>query len=146
MDLTIQASLLNVRNLERSLEFYLDVFEFVQSAREDLVAALMINETDRRQVLVLREVPDRAPHHGRMGIGPRLFALEARSLGELHIIEDRLVARRALVGRAKTETYEAIVGVDPDRIEVSVAASVTGSPIRTEDWHHLDDMVYRIAE
>src|SRR5580698_1567474 len=103
MDLTIQASLLNVRNLERSLEFYLDVFEFVQSAREGGVAALMINETDRRQVLVLREVPDRAPHHGRMAIGPRLFALEAGSLGELHTIEERLVARRALLGRAKTE-------------------------------------------
>ena len=146
MDLSIQTSLLNVSNLDRSLAFYRDVFEFAQSARGDRVAALMINETDRRQVLVLREVSDHAPHQGRMGIGPRLFALEAGSLDELHIIEERLVARRALVGRAGTETYQAIVGLDPDRIEVSIAASVTGSPIRSEDWHHLDEMVYRIAE
>jgi len=137
---------LTVRNLDRSLEFYRGVFEFAESAREGPVAALMINETDRRQVLVLREVPDRAPHHGRMVIGPRLFALEAGSLDELHIIEERLVARRALLSRGRTETYEAIVGVDPDRIEVSIAASLTGSVIRSEDWHHLDDMVYRIAE
>ena len=32
MDLTIQASLLNVRNLDRSLEFYRGVFEFAESA------------------------------------------------------------------------------------------------------------------
>ena len=146
MDLSIQTSLINVSDLSRSLEFYRDVFKFAQSARGDRVAALMINETDRRQVLVLREVSGHSLHQGRMGIGLRLFALEAGSLDELQIIEQRLVARRALVGRGGTETYEAIVGVDPDRIEVSIAASVTGSPIRSEDWHQLDDMVYRIAE
>jgi hypothetical protein len=146
MDLSIQSSLLNVTDLERSLEFYRDVFEFAESARGDRVAALMINESQRRQVLVLREVSGQAPHVGRTGIGPRLLALEAASLDELHVIEERLVARQAFVGHGKTETYEAVVGIDPDRIEVSIAASVTGSPIQSEDWHHLDDMVYGIAE
>jgi len=146
MDLSIQTSLLNVSNLDRSLEFYQDVFEFAQSARDDQVAALMINESHRRQVLVLREVLGKALHPGTMAIGPRLFALEAGSLDELHTIEQRLVVRGAFIGRGRTEAYEAIVGVDSDRIRVSVAASLSGTPIRTEDWHHLDDMVYRIAE
>jgi catechol-2,3-dioxygenase len=146
MDLSIQTSLINVSNLDRSLEFYKEVFEFTESARGDQVAALMISESQRRQVLVLREVSGKTLHPGTMAIGLRLFALEAGSLDELHIIEQRLVAKQAFVGRGKTEAYEAIVGVDPDRVKVSIAASLTGLPIRSEDWHHLDDMVYGIAE
>jgi hypothetical protein len=146
MDLSIQTSLINVSNLDRSLDFYREVFEFAESARGDQVAALMISESHRRQVLVLREVLGKPLHPGTMAIGPRLFALEAGSLDELHTIERRLVARRAFIGRGRTEAYEAIVGVDPDRVRVSIAASLSGLPIRSEDWHHLDDMVYGIAE
>ena len=110
------------------------------------VAALMINETDRRQVLVLRKSRTCTiiTEEWLSGLGSLLSKRDR--LNELHIIEERLVARRALLSRGRTETYEAIVGVDPDRIEVSIAASLTGSLIRSEDWHHLDDMVYRIAE
>jgi hypothetical protein len=37
------------------------------------------------------------------------------------------------------------VGVDPDRIEIAVASSkVVGTPIRSEDWRELDDMIYAI--
>jgi catechol-2,3-dioxygenase len=147
MQLSIQAALLNVRNLDRSVEFYQDVFGLRPAAQGDRVAALMIEETSRRQVLVLREVAGANPvHMGRGGIGPRVLALEAGTPGELDVIEQRLTERNAFIGRRRTGTWEAIVGVDPDRIEVSVSASLTGDPIESTDWDHLDQMVYEIGE
>lgn len=147
MQLSIQAALLNVRNLDRSIEFYQDVFGLRPIAREDRVAALMIDEMSRRQVLILREVAGAHPvRMGRGSLGPRLIALEAGTPDELHVIEQRLTERNAFVGRRRTETWEAIVGVDPDRIEVSVSSSLTGVPIESTHWDHLDRMVYEVGE
>jgi catechol 2,3-dioxygenase-like lactoylglutathione lyase family enzyme len=147
MRLSLQASLLNVRNLDRSLEFYQNVFEFRPVARGDRVAALMINETTRQQVLVLREVGGpHAVHPGRGSIGPRLLALEAGSPRELDAIEQRLIQRQAFAGRRQTKTWQAIVGVDPDRIEVTVAADLAGTSIQSQDWATIDQMVYEVGE
>jgi catechol 2,3-dioxygenase-like lactoylglutathione lyase family enzyme len=100
MQLSIQAALLNVRNLHRSVEFYQNVLGLRPTAREDRVAALMIDETNRRQVLVVREVEGANPvHMGRGSIGPRLLALEAGTLDELEVIEHRLTERHAFIGR-----------------------------------------------
>lgn len=147
MQLSIQAALLNVRDLHRSIEFYQDVFGLRPAAREDRVAALMIDETSRRQVLVLREVGGaNAVHLGRGSIGLRALTLEADTPEELNAIAQRLTERDAFIGRRRTETWEAIVGIDPDRIEVSVSSSLTGHPIESTDWDHLDQMVYEIGE
>jgi hypothetical protein len=107
----------------------------------------MIDQADRQQVLVLREIGGPNPTHpGRGGIGPRLLALEAGSPSELDAIGQRLAERQALLGRRRTQAWEAIVGVDPDRIEITVAAGLTGAPIQSEDWAHLDQMVYEVGE
>jgi catechol-2,3-dioxygenase len=147
MELSIQAALLNVRNLDRSIRFYQDVFELTASARADRVAALMIDEKGGRQVLILREVGGANPvHMGRGSIGPRLISLAASALADLDQIEQRLTERNAFIGRRRTETWEAVVGVDPDRIEVSVSASLTGDPVLGKNWDHLDKMVYEVGE
>jgi catechol-2,3-dioxygenase len=147
MQLSIQAVLLNVHSLDRSLEFYQHVFDLRLVAREDRVAALIIDETSRSQVLVLREQSGANPvHMGRGSIGARLITLEAGTPEDLDVIEQRLAERNALIGRRRTDTWEAIVGVDPDRIEVSVSASLTGVPITSKDWDHVDRMVYEFGE
>jgi catechol 2,3-dioxygenase-like lactoylglutathione lyase family enzyme len=147
MQLSIQAALLNVSNLERSVAFYRDVFGLRPVAGGDRVATLMIDETSRRQVLILREAGAHHPvHMGRGVIGPRLLALEAGSPAELDLIGQRLADRHALVGRRRTETWEAVVGVDPDRIEVSVSSSLDGAPIPSEHWDHIDQMAYEVGE
>ena len=147
MHLSLQASLLNVRNLARSIEFYRDVLDLHPIASGDRVAALMIDGTTRRQVLLLREVQSANPiHMGRGSIGPRMLGLEAGSLAELDVIEQRLTERNAFMGRRKTEVWEAIVGVDPDRIEITVSSSLTGAPIQWEHWTHLDKMIYEVGE
>ena len=83
---------------------------------------------------------------GRGSIGPRLLAMEAGMPDELDVIEQRLTKRNAFIGRRRPETWEAIVGVDPDRIEVSVSSSLTGVPIQSTDWDHLDQMAYEVGE
>ena len=147
MELSIQAALLNVRNLDQSIGFYQDVFELTVSARADRVAALMIDQKTGRQVLILREVGGANPvHMGRGSIGPRLISLAAGTPEDLDQIEQRLTERSAFIGRRRTETWAAVVGVDPDRIEVSVSASLTGDAILGKDWDHLDKMVYEVGE
>jgi catechol 2,3-dioxygenase-like lactoylglutathione lyase family enzyme len=146
MQLTIQTALLNVSDLDRSIEFYRDVLELMPVSQGDRVAALMVSETERRQVLVLREVGAKAFHPGRGGLGLRMLSLEAGSLEELDVIEHRMAERQVLLGRLETEKYRVIHGLDPDRIELSVASSLTGGPIQSEDWHHLDDSVYALGE
>jgi catechol 2,3-dioxygenase-like lactoylglutathione lyase family enzyme len=146
MDLSIQTTLLIVGDLDRSLEFYRDVFDLRLLAQGNRYAALLINEGNRRQVLVLREAEARAPvHAGRDSVGLKLFALEAGSMDELAVVEQRLVQRHAFTGRRRTETWEVVLGVDPDRVEVSVSSSVTGDPIASEDWRDLDEMIYTVG-
>ena len=143
MELSIQTVLLNVTDLRRSIEFYQDVFELRLISQQEDVAALMVYETNRRQVLLLREL--RTSHHaGRHYVGLRMLSFEVGALDELDAIERKLVDRHALVWHAQTETYRGIMGVDPDRIEICAASSLTGSPISSEDWKELDDAIYTI--
>jgi catechol-2,3-dioxygenase len=144
MEPTIQTVFLNVSNLERSIDFYRGVFDLSVVSRGDRAAAVMVNQTGRRQVLLLREAGRNAFHAGRGAIGLRMVSFEVASTDELELIESRLEQRDALVGHRKTATYVAIWGLDPDRIEVAVSSSLTGSQIRMEDWNRLDDVIYVI--
>ena len=145
MDLSIQTVLLNVRDLEKSVEFYRGVFDFPVVSERDQVAALLVNEHDRRQVVMLREVESSALHAGRGTIGPRLLAFEVSSPNELALIERRLDQHHAILRRVEGETYRAIFAADPDRIEISVASSLTGATISTEDWQTIDGAVFEIG-
>jgi catechol 2,3-dioxygenase-like lactoylglutathione lyase family enzyme len=144
MELTIQSVLLNVTELQRSIEFYRDVFDFRLQAEGDRVAVIMVSEQDRRQVLTLREVGANAYHGGRGAVGARLLAFEVGTFEELLTIEQRLVDRQAFVGQRQTDTYRAVFGLDPDRIEVAASFGLTGVPIRSEDWTKIDELIYAI--
>jgi catechol-2,3-dioxygenase len=144
MELTIQTVLLNVSDLKQSIDFYRDVFDLRVVSQADRVTALMVSEKDRRQVLLMRQLGRNAYHGGRGNIGLRMLSFEVGSLEELETIEQRLVERQALVWQGQTKTYRAIMGLDPDRIEIAVASSLAGTPITTEAWQDFDDTIYAI--
>jgi catechol-2,3-dioxygenase len=144
MELTIQAALLNVSDLTQSIDFYRDVFDLRVVHRADRISVVMVSEKDRRQVLLLRQLGRNAYHGGRGNIGFRLLAFEVGSLEELETVEQRLVERQALVWQGQTEIYRAIMGLDPDRIEVAVASGLAGTPITSESWQNLNDTIYAI--
>ena len=145
MLLSIQSILLNVNDLDRSVAFYSDVFEFRVYVRETAVAALQVSGSDRRQVLVLR-ARGNYRHPGRAVIGPRLISFEAGSLDEVNLVAARLDARKGLVGRKRAKGWEAVFGVDPDRNQISIAAGLSGRPIGEDDWTMLDEAVYVVGE
>ena len=62
--------------------------------------------------------------------------------GVLETVEQRLLQRQALVWQGTTETYRAIMGLDPDRIEVAVSSSLAGTPMTSADWQTRDDTIY----
>jgi catechol-2,3-dioxygenase len=142
MELSIQTVLLNVTDLQQSIEFYQDVFELRLISQREEVAALMVYETNRRQVLLLRELSRTSFHAGRRNVGLRMLSFEVGAPNELDAIERKLTERHALVWHEQTETYRAIMGVDPDRTEIAVASSLTGIPISSEDWKNVDDAIY----
>ena len=145
MHLSIQSILLNISDLDRSVAFYSEVFEFSIDALETEVAALRVSDSGRRQVLVLR-VTRGGLHAGRGAIGPRLIAFEAESLDQVNLVEARLDARKSLVGRRRAKGWEAVFGFDPDRNQVSIAAGLRGEPIGKDDWTMLDEAVYVVGE
>jgi catechol 2,3-dioxygenase-like lactoylglutathione lyase family enzyme len=144
MELSIQAALLNVTDLQQSIDFYQDVFDLRLTSQDEEVAALMVLETNRRQVLLLRELRSGSHRVGRHSVGLRMLSFEAGSPNELETIEGKLVERNALVWRKEADTYRGLMGVDPDRTEICAASSLTGSPISSEDWRELDDAIYAI--
>lgn len=144
MEISIQTVLLNVTDLQRSIDFYQDVFGLRLISTQEEVATLMVSETNRSQVLLLRELRSGPHHAGRHYVGLRMLSFEVASAKELEAIEQKLVDRSALVWQKRTERYRGLMGVDPDRTEICAASSVTGSPISSEDWEELDDAIYTI--
>jgi catechol 2,3-dioxygenase-like lactoylglutathione lyase family enzyme len=147
VDVSIQSLLVNVNDLDRSLDFYSDVFEFRIYVRETDVAALEVcgSGSGRRQVLLLRAATHFS-HPGRGVIGPRLISFETESLDEVNLVAARLDARNAFIGRRRAKGWEAVFGVDPDRNQVSIAAGLSGDPIGEDDWTVLDEAVYLVGE
>jgi catechol 2,3-dioxygenase-like lactoylglutathione lyase family enzyme len=146
MLLGIQGALFNVTDLDRSIKFYREVFGLAVVSSDAQVAALIVNDEDRSQVLLLREVRSlTAPiRTGTNSPGLRVLGFEAASLDELRIIEKRLTERNAFVGRRRTEGWTAIVGVDPDRTQIWVALGLHGGPIGAGEWAHLDKIIYEV--
>jgi catechol-2,3-dioxygenase len=142
MNVNVHTVLLNVADLERSVEFYGGVFDFPVIGERGRATALLVNEDVFRQVVVLREVGPNSLHPGRGTIGPRMVGFEVGSPEELELVEQRLEQRHAPFTHTRRETWEAILGTDPDHIEFVVASSLTGAAISRDDWRNIDSIIF----
>jgi catechol 2,3-dioxygenase-like lactoylglutathione lyase family enzyme len=144
--MNFQSVVLNVSDIDRSVEFYRDVFGFTLLSRKDQLAAVYAEGGARSQVIVFRSVGSTGHVGGARHVGIRALILEVDSHDELERISTGLEQRHALVGRRDGPGWTAVFGRDPDRIAVVTGCSVTDQPISIEAWAELDEALYAVGE
>jgi catechol 2,3-dioxygenase-like lactoylglutathione lyase family enzyme len=143
--MNFQGIVMNVGNLDRSIDFYRDLLGFTIVSRQEELAALGAPGSDRTQVLVLRDLGS-SPAAGARHIGVRGFLLEVDTVDQLEHIASDLDSRGHLVSRRSHSQWSAVVGHDPDWVAVVVVAHPDGGQITMESWKTLDDFLYGIGE
>ncbi len=143
--MNFQGVVMNVADLDRSIEFYREVLDFTLVSRKEQLAAMSAPGSDRAQIIVLR-VLGKSPLAGGGHIGLRSFMLEVDAADELERIATDLDARQALVSRREHSAWTAVVGRDPDRAAVVVAWHPGGWANIEDSWRTLDDILYGIGE
>ena len=143
--MNFQGVVMNVADLDRSIEFYREVLGFTLLSQEEQLAALGAPGSDRAQIIVLRAFGT-SPAGGARQVGLRAFVLEIGSADELERIATDLDARRLLVSRRGHSEWTAVVGRDPDGVAVVVASHPGEGGIAEDSWRTLDDFLYGIGE
>ena len=141
--MNFQGVVMNVADLDRSIDFYHEVLGFTVLSQKEQLAAVSAPGSDRPQIIVLRALGS-GPVGGARHIGLRAFVLEVQSADQLERIASNLDARRLLVSRRDHGEWTAVVGRDPDEMAV-VVAFVPGG-ITEDNWKTLDDLLYGIGE
>jgi lactoylglutathione lyase len=145
MTLNFQAVVINVADIDRSIDFYRDVLGFTLLSQEEQLAAVSAPGSDRAQIVVLRAIGS-SPMGGARHIGLRSFLMEVDSVDELERIARNLDSRKLLVNRREHSEWSAVVGHDPDRVAFAVAWHPGGPGSAAESWKALDDFLYGIGE
>ena len=144
--MNFQSVVVNVADLDRSVEFYRDVFGFALLSRKDQLAAVYAEGNDRTQVIVFRSLGPTGHVGGARHVGIRALILEVDTLDELERIAVELEKRDSLVARHGGDTWTAAFGRDPDRFAVVAGCSLTGDPVPIEAWAALDESLYALGE
>jgi catechol 2,3-dioxygenase-like lactoylglutathione lyase family enzyme len=144
--MNFQSVVINVADLDRSIEFYSEVLGFSLLSREEQLASLNAPETDRPQVIVLRALGgDRLG--GARHIGVRAFLMEVEPVEQLERIARDLESRRLLVARRDHGAdWTAVSGRDPDGVTVVITSRSGEGQISLDSWRTLDDFLYGIGE
>lgn len=141
-----QSLVFNVSDLDRSLDFYREVYGFALLSRKDQLAAIHAPGSERPQVMVLRALGTSGRRGGGRHLGMRALILEVDSLDELEQIATALEARQYLVGRRDGDTWTAVFGRDPDHVAVVAGFSDGPAGITLEAWAALDEILYGVGE
>ncbi len=141
--MNFQGVVMNVADLNRSIDFYREVLDFTLLSQMDQLAAISAPGSDRPQVIVLRAL-GRGLVGGAGRVGLEAFVVEVESDDELQRIASELETRKALVTRRDHTDWVAVVGRDPDRVAVVVTWHPSG--ITEDGWRTLDDFLYGIGE
>lgn len=143
--MNLQGVVMNVADLDRSIDFYREVLGFTLLSQEEQLAALRAPGSDQVQVIVLRALGT-SPASGARHVGLRGFVLEVESADKLEQIAGDLESRKHLVSRRTHSEWTAVVGRDPDGVAVVVTWHPGGGQITDDSWRSLDDFLYGIGE
>jgi lactoylglutathione lyase len=143
--MNFQGVLMNVADLNRSIDFYREVLGFSLLSQEGQLAAVSAPEADHPQVVVFREIGS-SPVGGARHIGLRAFLLEVDSVDRLEQIASALDSRKHLVTRRDHSDWSAVVGHDPDGVAFVVAWHPGGGHITEDSWRTLDEFLYGVGE
>ncbi len=143
--MNFQGVIVNVTDLERSIDFYREVLDFTLLSQSDQLAAVNAPGSDGAQVLVLR-AQGSSPMAGARHVGLRAFVLEVDSADQQERIAGELEARNALLTRHETGEWTAVVGRDPDGVAMVVTWQRGGTETAERSWGTLDDFLYGIGE
>src|ERR1700722_16098208 len=135
----------NVADLNRSIAFYREVFDFTVLSQTAQLAAVSAPGSDPPQVIVLRAFGT-SPVGGARHTGVRALVLEVESADQLEQIARQLDDRKLLVSRRDHNDWTLVVGRDPDGVTVAVACGSGGGRITENSWRTLDDLLYGIGE
>ncbi len=147
--MNFQGVVLNIADLDRSIDFYRDVYAFTLLARKDQLASMYAAGNARPQVILLRSVGTTSAHRviGAGHVGLRAVVLEVDTVDELERIAAALDQRGGLVARHGDDaTWAAVFGRDLDHIAVIAGTSLTDGPITLDAWAELDDALYSAGE
>ena len=134
--MNFQGVVMNVADLNRSIDFYRDVLGFALLSQEEQLAAMSAPGSEHPQVIVLRAFGS-SPVGGARHIGLRAFVLEVDDADQLERIASDLGSRRHLVGRRDHDEWSAVVGRDPDGVAVVVAMHPGGGGITGEQLENV---------
>jgi catechol 2,3-dioxygenase len=143
--MNFQGVVMNVADLNRSIDFYREVLDFTVLSQKEQLAAVSAPGSDRTQVIVLRAFGS-GPVEGARHVGLRAFVLEVESADQLERIASELDSRRLLIRRRDHTEWTAVVGRDPDGVAVVVAWHPGEGRITEDSWKTLDDFLYGIGE
>jgi len=142
--MNFQGVVMNVADLNRSLDFYREVLGFTVLSQEEQLAVVSAPASDRAQVIVLRALGS-SPAGGARHIGLRAYVLEVKP-ADLERVAIDLASRKLLVSRRDHLEWIAIVGRDPDGVAIVVTCVPGGGRITEDSWRTLDDVLYGIGE
>jgi catechol-2,3-dioxygenase len=143
--LNFQGVVINVADLDRSIDFYREVLDFRVLSQKEQLAVVSAPGSYPPQLIVLRAFGT-SPLGGARHIGLRAFVLEVESADQLERIASELDSRGVLVNRRDHNEWTAVVGHDPDGVAVTVACSSGSGRITENSWRTLDDFLYGIGE
>jgi len=144
--MNFQCVVVNVSDLDRSIEFYGEVFGFTVLSKRDELASLSAPDSAYPQVIVLRAFGTSGRSGGGRHVGIRAFVLEVPA-ARLEQIEHALDQRGGLVQRITDgATWEGVIAHDPDRIAVVAGSPIGAAQIGPESWAALHESLYGIGE
>ena len=142
--MNFQGVVMNVADLDRSIDFYREVLGFTLLSQEDQLAAVSAPGSNREQVIVLRAIGS-SPLRGGRHIGLRAFVLEVESADQL----ERIATSWRLGTSSSTGATTASGPQSWAATRTGWPSSWPGTPAdgNAEDsWKTVDDFLYGIGE